>query len=124
MHTLELNTTEEQKVETMFENFNLNESQPAEKTETEQKPTLDFFNEPVQQTTVETKPVENTNQQGFMDFNTMQNLFATNMHNVMNPQQVPFQQNQQPQSQPRPYNPVETQQLNFQQPTIIPTQQQ
>ena len=42
MHTLELNTTEEQKVETMFENFNLNESQPAEKTETEQKQVIDF----------------------------------------------------------------------------------
>ena len=81
----------------MFENFNLNES-PSDKPTQQQQPSIDFFNEPAQQSTVsDSKPAENTNteqQQAFMDFNTMQNMFATNMHNVMNP--PPYQPQQPP----------------------------
>ena len=77
----------------MFTNFNLEEKKTVEEKKNAEK-LLDFFNQPA---VVEQKepitltntmsPQTNTNLGSFpdqaKDFNTMQQLFATNMQNVM-----------------------------------------
>lgn len=76
----------------MFEDFSLKEKEAESPKKNEN---IDFFSEPVKEP-VQEVPVEQpkqtvTQEPNMMDFNTMQQMFATNMHNTMIPNQQPQQ---------------------------------